>query len=197
MAESSPDARPILQRIASLVTGFFRLKASDVLLADGWRWPLPVSPDGRAPVVSDGYHVEYPRNHRGCDLMYRRPTNGVAELPWKSRGFEMIPGTQAVAPFGGKVTVARELKTGWAVAMDHGGGVESAMHHLRNVCVAKGDVIDAGTPVGEVGWNPVGYKLAHLHFDLLVKGKFVDPGPQLKWWPKLSSIHSPSATLPA
>lgn len=185
MAEGSPDARSLLQRVASIVAGFFRLNSDDVLSADGWRWPLPKAADGRLPTISDGYHVVAPRNHRGCDLMYRRPEAGAPKLPWQSRSFEMVPDTFAVAPFPGRVTVARRLKTGFAVAMDHGGGVESAVHHLQNVFVNVGDVIEAGHPLGHVGWNPVGYQLAHVHFDLLVRGKFVDPEPQLRRAKKL------------
>lgn len=173
----------------------------------GWTWPMERAPDGRAPVVSDGRHPKGDmrfRNgvgHRGVDIMYRKrttaPKGALLNHPWESRGFEVMPQTNALAAAPGRVTVAKWLATGYAVAMDHGFGVETAYHHLSALKCRVGDELPGGATVGIVGCPPATVKtggkpgLVHLHFDLLIGGKFVDSEPYLKTW-----IVSPRLPLP-
>jgi len=148
-------------------------------------------------VISDGFHKRGDmrfRNgvgHRGNDLMYRKvrtsPLGAPLNHPFESRGFQVPAHTRALAAGPGRVTVARWLSTGFAVAIDHGFGVETAYHHLASLACMAGAELAAGAPVGVVGGPPdpdTGKTgLMHLHFDLLIGGKFVDPEPYLKTWP--------------
>lgn len=163
----------------------------------GWRWPLDRAIDGRPPVVSDGYHPKGDCRfrdgvgHRGADIMFRKPMTApkgfVLNHPWESRGFEVAPNTRAHAVAPGKVTVSKWLSTGYAIAIDHGFGCETAYHHLSAALVAQGAEVAAGDPIGVVGGAPAAIKggrpgLVHLHFDLLIGGKFHDPEPYLRSW---------------
>jgi hypothetical protein len=163
----------------------------------GWVWPLAPHLDGRLATISDGVHPRGDmrfRNgvgHRGCDIMYpkRSPSPVGARLvrfPFESRGFEVPPQTRAHAAGPGRVTAARWLDTGYAVAIDHGFGVETAYHHMSSLLCTVGDELPAGAPVGIVGGPPdpkTGKTgLVHLHFDLLIGGKFVNPEPYLLTW---------------
>lgn len=159
-----------------------------------WRVPMESATNGDQPTVSDGFHPKGDvrfrggQGHRGLDWMYwkgpKHPRYGEPLGKWESKGFYCEPDTRALAALGGVVTVARQLKTGWAVAIDHGARVETAYHHLSAALVQKGQVVEAGQPVGVVGGSPVGYGLVHLHFDFVVDGKFVDSGPYVKTWAK-------------
>lgn len=151
------------------------------------------------------------RTHRGVDVMYRRPQPWPAkgdvehiDHPWQSRGHEVPPNIRARAAGPGTVTVSKKLATGWAVCIDHGNGVETAYHHLERSLVVVGQDVVAGEFVGIVGGSPpararvaelmrkgvpraaaerMAHGLIHLHFDLVVNGRFVDPEPYLRSWP--------------
>ena len=199
MSSETPTARPALPalwaRALAALSPKRKAAAAQRLEATDWLWPMPNAPDGRKAVISDGVHVKGEqgaiRTHRGVDICYRRPGRGGAPaLPWKTKLFEALPGTHILACGSGKVTVAKRLRTGFAVCVDHGSGVETAYHHLSKLHCSVGDVVKPGDSLGLVGGSPIGYGFVHLHFDLVVCGKFVDPAPLLKYWPR-------SATAPA
>jgi hypothetical protein len=172
----------------------------------GWVWPMERHrTDNRTPVISDGRHpagdmrFRNGKGHRGNDIMFRKrvttPRGKEATLnhPWESRGFEVPPMHHALAAGPGRVTVSKWLRTGYCVAIDHGFGVSTGYHHLSELLVAAGDEIASGEAVGIVGAPPPAKKggrpgLVHLHFDLLIGGKFVDPEPWLLTWPAAGRI---------
>lgn len=65
---------------------------------------------------------------------------------------------------------------GNGVVIDHGAGWETQYCHLRrgSLRVAPGDVVDAGTPIGQVGLSGR-TQFPHLHMSLRYNGQVVDP----------------------
>ena len=61
---------------------------------------------------------------------------------------------------------------GNTVIIDHGFGLASLYAHLSEMSVAKGDLLGLSGSTGFAGGD-------HLHFSLLVGGKFVNP---IEWW---------------
>lgn len=71
---------------------------------------------------------------------------------------------------------------GNGVVIDHGGGWETQYCHMKagSIAVAKGDVLEAGARLGDVGYSGLA-EFAHLHFTVRKDGKVLDPflgGPQ-------------------
>lgn len=169
-------------------------------------WPLPAAEDGRRPSISDGFHMRAGRDgvlgtaddvpHLGCDIMYRRKKAGPVTLPWQSKHYEILPGTQALAIGPGVVALAKRIRTGVQVTIDHGGGLESGYFHLSDLILKPGDLVQQGQPLGSVGWDmrPKGYRLSHLHFQLWTRGhKVIDPGPWLRRWTHVVQVPTPGA----
>lgn len=187
-------------------------------------FPLPKHNDGRKASVSDGFHakgdMKY-RNgvgHRGSDVMYRKKAASAPVHPYSSKWYE-IPKPAGLGGYDvpvlavetGKIVAACKLTTGYWVALDLGGGVGVAYHHLQHIFVDATQVdgaypvVGEGTPLGSVGGSPVGYGLWHLHFDkatgckfdanFLAKygrldGKFVDAGKYLAGCTHLSLVDA-------
>ena len=74
-------------------------------------------------------------------------------------------------------TVTSTAWVEWAgplVVIDHGGGVQTRYAHLSSAVVNVGEKVSAGEKVGNIG--STGYSTgAHLHFEVLVNGEFVNP----------------------
>ena len=78
------------------------------------------------------------------------------------------------APAGGTVVLAENLYVrGGAVIIDHGLGIYSGYYHLSKVISTPGQMVGAGTILGEVGTTGLSSG-NHLHWDLLVAGNWVD-----------------------
>ena len=79
------------------------------------------------------------------------------------------------------------VKAGWSnggygnyVIIDHGNGVETLYGHMldNSLMVTEGDTVTKGQAVGRVG--NTGYSFgAHLHFEVRINGKRVNPAPYL------------------
>jgi murein DD-endopeptidase MepM/ murein hydrolase activator NlpD len=67
---------------------------------------------------------------------------------------------------------AEEAGYGKRVAIRHAAGFETAYAQLSEIAVTKGDCVEAGTVVGRAGATDSG---PHLHFEVLVNGRFLDP----------------------
>jgi murein DD-endopeptidase MepM/ murein hydrolase activator NlpD len=157
-------------------------------LTQYWIWPVPRHPDGRAPSVSDGVRVrEGGRAHLGVDLMYRAPKAAPA-LPTRSEGHEMPNGIRALAVARGKVSVSADGATGGLVRIWHPGNLVTQYLHLAQRFVSPGQVVEQGQAVGIIGYDLSGYRLNHLHFELLVgavgagRDQYLDPEPYLRRW---------------
>ena len=157
-------------------------------------WPVPIYKDGRKPVITDsyGYSEERGRLHAGIDIMYPRiPSDGgvygVVQTPEFSRKSFMPFGIPAVAVADGKVKISALIGTGFQINLDHG-SFTSQYFHLRKSFVREGQTIVKGQPLGEIGFNPIGYKLSHLHFQIKIDGNTVDPAP---FFTKAQFVHNP------
>ena len=67
---------------------------------------------------------------------------------------------------------------GTIVAIDHGGGLMTFYAHLSKVTVVLGQPVQSGQLIGAIGTT--GYVTgSHLHFEVRLAGKPVDPMPWL------------------
>jgi len=84
-------------------------------------------------------------------------------------------GTTVLAANRGRVVLAEPLKVrGNAVIIDHGMGVYSCYYHLSEIRVQKGQMVEKGQVVGLAGSTGLSTG-PHLHWELRVTGKAVDP----------------------
>jgi murein DD-endopeptidase MepM/ murein hydrolase activator NlpD len=67
---------------------------------------------------------------------------------------------------------SEEAGYGKYVRLRHASGFETAYARLSEISVSKGDCVDAGALIGRVGATESG---PHLHFEVLVNGRFIDP----------------------
>lgn len=167
------------------------------LLARLTIFPMPVHIDGRKAQVSDGFHPKGDmafRNgvgHRGEDYLYRKKKSSRPVHPFSSKWYE-IPTEYPVPSLAAGPGVIHAIgwkSTGWHVVIDHGDGVGTAHHHgqrkSEQLGLKVGMHVKAGQPVQIVGGSPVGYGLVHLHHDVAIRGRFIDPAPYRKGWKHL------------
>lgn len=92
------------------------------------------------------------------------------------------------APYGSTVYAADSgliTYSGWAyegygysVVIDHGDGMETWYNHLKGALLPADNVVERGTPIGEVG--STGHSTGpHVHFEVRVNGQRVNPMPYL------------------
>lgn len=85
-------------------------------------------------------------------------------------------GTPVYATADGKVKIAHYSKTlGKMIIIDHGYGIKTVYGHLKKYNVKKGKKVKRGYIIGYVGNTGELSTGAHLHYEVHVKGKKVDP----------------------
>lgn len=121
------------------------------------------------------------------------PVTGTITSPfgWRSNPFggapDFHPGLDIAAPSGTTVTAAAAgtvIMAQWYggygnyILIDHGGGYSTGYGHLSAIYVANGQTVQRGQAIGAVGstGNSTG---PHLHFEVRINGKPVDPAPRL------------------
>ena len=90
-------------------------------------------------------------------------------------------GTDIKVVADGKVIFAEYSGSyGYLVKIDHGNGVETWYAHTSKMYVKKGDTVKAGDVIAAVGstGNSTG---PHLHFEIRINGKDVDPLDYMKF----------------
>lgn len=114
---------------------------------------LPYPTNG---TFSSDFGKRWGRNHNGIDL--------AAKI-----------GTGIYAPCYGKVTFAGE-RSGYGnyVVVDHGEGYVTTYAHMNSIAVKEGQIVSVGDKIGTVGMTGR-VTGAHLHFEVLYNGGFVDP----------------------
>ena len=94
------------------------------------------------------------------------------------RGIDLAKGSGSpiLATDGGKVTFAGWNSGGFGnfVEIDHGEGTKSSYAHLSKILVKNGAPVKQGDVIGEEGTTGLSTG-PHLHFELRIKGKLVDP----------------------
>lgn len=84
-------------------------------------------------------------------------------------------GTRIVAPAAGRVRyVGWRVGYGLTVELEHSGGVVTRLAHCGRALVKVGDRVAMGTPVATVGATGVATG-PHVHFEVLTRGRSVDP----------------------
>lgn len=131
------------------------LAGASGVLARQWLVPPVDAPIGR--------HFEPPasafgRGHRGLD--YSAPAGSLV----RSAG-------------SGSVTFAGNVGGSGAIAIDHGGGMQSTYSRLGSILVTRGEQVDAGQWIGRTADAHAG--TPGLHFGVKVDGGYVDPRPYL------------------
>jgi murein DD-endopeptidase MepM/ murein hydrolase activator NlpD len=120
-----------------------------------FRWPV------RGPITSEfGPRRAFARFHSGIDI-------GVD------------PATPCRTPAAGTVILA-----GWrngygkTVVVDHGDEIHTLYGHLSSIAVRRGQRVEQGAVLGLTGTT--GHASGpHLHYEILVNGRPIDPGPYL------------------
>lgn len=89
-------------------------------------------------------------------------------------------GEPILAAADGKVVKAgRYPAYGNMVEIDHGNGIRTRYGHMRRVTVKSGQIVDVREKIGEMGSTGRSTS-THLHWEVWVNGKVVDPFPYLK-----------------
>jgi murein DD-endopeptidase MepM/ murein hydrolase activator NlpD len=84
-------------------------------------------------------------------------------------------GTQITAPAPGRVSfVGRKFGFGLVVEIDHGNGVTTRYAHCGSALVSEGARVQHGVPIATVGTSGLSTG-PHLHYEVLVNGRQVDP----------------------
>lgn len=105
-----------------------------------------------------------------------------------SRGRDTHRGIDFAAPEGTPIHAAaagRVILAGWGqsgygrwVVIDHGDGVRSLYAHCSRTLVSRGDRVEAGQLIAEVGTT--GRSTGpHLHFEIRRDNRAIDPAPLL------------------
>ena len=72
---------------------------------------------------------------------------------------------------------------GLKVIIDHGHGIASSCNHLGRALVAVGDKVERGQPIALSGYSGIDgflffpWSAPHVHFNVFLDGKHVDPFP--------------------
>ncbi|MDI3328416.1 MAG: peptidoglycan DD-metalloendopeptidase family protein [Alicyclobacillaceae bacterium] len=113
-------------------------------------------------------------------------TSHVISSPFGEwRGRERHPGVDIGAPYGAPVYASnggRVIFAGWdggyglCVRIDHGGGVVTVYGHLSQILVVPGQAVAQGQVIGRVGATGEATG-PHLHYEVRVGGRVVDPMP--------------------
>ncbi|MEO6913153.1 MAG: peptidoglycan DD-metalloendopeptidase family protein [Candidatus Baltobacteraceae bacterium] len=121
------------------------------------------------------------------------PVSGTITSPFGMRrnpfgsGLEFHQGLDIAAPTGTTVTAAASgtiISAGWYggygnyILIDHGGGLSTGYGHLSQIFVAAGQNVQRGQAIGAVGSTGASTG-PHLHFEVRIGGKPVDPAPRL------------------
>ncbi|RMH03364.1 MAG: M23 family metallopeptidase [Nitrospirae bacterium] len=86
------------------------------------------------------------------------------------------PGTEVRAPAAGKVVVpAYDARIGNFIRIDHGYGIETTYGHLSKILVKYGQRVKRGDVIGLVGSTGKFSTGPHLHYQIAVNDKVVDP----------------------
>jgi murein DD-endopeptidase MepM/ murein hydrolase activator NlpD len=115
---------------------------------------------------------------------YRKPPfskNGKKSVAVMHSGIDLAAPKNAlfVAPADGKVS-AIEFKTGYGaiLTIEHVASYETIYAHVGSLFVKVGDQVRRGQPLGVVGMS--GKTTGpHIHFEMKVAGKHIDPQPYL------------------
>jgi len=121
----------------------------------------------------------------------QRYVNGEPRSPHSGIDIAAPEGTAVITPIAGKVLVAEEMYlNGNTIAIGHGFGLVSVFSHLKEASVKKGDWIEAGQQIGEVGMTGRATG-PHLHWGLRFQQARINPYSMMRG--KAKQSHHDSA----
>jgi murein DD-endopeptidase MepM/ murein hydrolase activator NlpD len=124
-------------------------------------------------------HITSPFGRRVCPIT-RAPGSwhGGIDLraPVGEPVFAAAAGTVTRSYFSTGNPEKRTRGYGHRIVLDHGEGVQTAYAHLDLRVVREGERVAAGQMIAHAG-NTGASTGPHLHFEVLVRGTAVDPGP--------------------
>ncbi|MDB5103360.1 MAG: zinc metalloendopeptidase [Fibrobacteres bacterium] len=108
--------------------------------------------------------------------------NAGASPEARHEGIDIIAESNALVLSAAKgivIQAGQDRDLGRFIKIDHNHGVQTLYAHLSRSFIQAGDQVEKGTSIGAVGntGNSFG---PHLHYEILVKGKSVDPEQYLK-----------------
>jgi murein DD-endopeptidase MepM/ murein hydrolase activator NlpD len=125
-------------------------------------------------------HLGHPSDGRVSVMfgMVRHPVLGRKRLHtgWDYAAARGVPVRAAAS--------GRVVQAGWSgpygnrVVIDHGGGLQTAYAHLKQIAVAGGACVEKGSRIGDVGSTGLSSG-AHLHFETRQDGRVTDPAAWL------------------
>jgi len=156
--------------------------------------PIPASEANLDRYVENIREVEHPLESKDANLLREKqpsiwPVTGIVSQRFSTGGPEgRHDGIDILAAENTLVMSAAKgivTESGWDpdlgryVRVNHDFGVETVYGHLARSLVKPGDQLAKGQPLGLVG--NTGRSLGpHLHFEIIFKGKPVDPMPYLQ-----------------
>jgi hypothetical protein len=156
-------------RLQAIFTNAVPLGLSSIP-ADG---AFPLMPELRAPLVIPMEQYDRVSSPFGV-VRHLTSTNGRAH---RGIDFASPEGVSVRTPWPGKVVFADAIHTGGnTVIVHHGMGIFSCFMHLSAFRVQTGASLRAGQTVGLVGTTGLSTG-PHLHYDLRVGNRAVDPSP--------------------
>jgi murein DD-endopeptidase MepM/ murein hydrolase activator NlpD len=102
-------------------------------------------------------------------------------------GLEFHQGLDVAAPMGTTIRAAADgtvIQAGWFggygnfIVIDHGGGMSTGYGHCSQIFVSVGQKVQKGQAIGAVGSTGASTG-PHVHFEVRLNGKPVDPAPYL------------------
>jgi len=143
-------------------------------------------PTANKGIITSGYLPPHRPDHYGIDIA---AAEGTPVYAWKSGKVEIAVKGCTNGDF------ACGLKGGNYVQIRHDSQTKSQYLHLQSNVVSKGQRVKEGQLIGYMG--KTGYSFGtHLHFAILVNGKFINPTPYLKTTSKKKSQNNLMNFLP-
>lgn len=155
------------------------------------------TPDGTAMTANAGWVIPLGEAYRITSRFGGRnsPITGRTEV---HTGIDLASGSRrapVLAATAGRVARITDLggrSYGLWIEVDHGGGITTRYAHLRSVQVRVGDQVATGQQIAVEGGSG-GVTGPHLHFEVRVNGKAVDPAIDLRERAGLSFDGNPGA----
>lgn len=158
--------------------GLEPLLAPAVRTAEDQRLQAVYAPEGGPPLWK-GAFVQPVKGPISTEFGEIRSYNGRPfEGHHGGTDFEVGPGQAVLAPARGRVVFREEVRLrGKVLILDHGGGVYTTYAHLQDWLAEVGQEVQPAQPIAKVGSTGLSTG-PHLHWELWVGGKNVDP---LEW----------------
>ena len=156
-----PNADTLIRRAAELSSAFTAVYDSMAVRIEKWRNTPSIMP------TKGWLSGEFSKSRFHPILHEMRPHEGI--------DVSAPAGTAIVAPAGGVIVrVAVEGGYGNTLEIDHGNGIRTRYAHCSRIIVRSGQRVDRGQVIATVGNTGLSVG-PHLHYEIIVDGKHVDP----------------------